>query len=39
MTDSPLPSHSRPRHNRWLMLIAAFKVAQARSLSPSAWVR
>jgi uncharacterized membrane protein (DUF2068 family) len=30
MTDSPLHALSRPRHhNRWLILIAAFKLAQA----------
>lgn len=30
MTDSPLPSKSKPpKHNRWLILIAAFKLAQA----------
>jgi uncharacterized membrane protein (DUF2068 family) len=29
MTDPSLPSLSRPKRNRWLVLIAAFKVAQA----------
>jgi uncharacterized membrane protein (DUF2068 family) len=29
MTDSPLPSLDPPKRNRWLVLIAAFKVAQA----------
>ena len=29
MTDSPLPSLIKPKHNHWLILIAAFKLAQA----------
>jgi uncharacterized membrane protein (DUF2068 family) len=29
MTDSPTKSLSKPRHNRWLILIAAFKLSQA----------
>lgn len=29
MTDSPLPSLTKPKHNQWLILIAAFKLAQA----------
>jgi len=29
MTDSPTNSLSKPRHNRWLILIAAFKLSQA----------
>ncbi|MGA3371383.1 MAG: DUF2127 domain-containing protein [Terracidiphilus sp.] len=29
MTDSTLPSLPKPKHNQWLILIAAFKVAQA----------
>ena len=29
MTDSPLPSLAKPKHNQWLILIAAFKLAQA----------
>ena len=29
MTESPSLSTSKPRHNRWLILIAAFKIAQA----------
>jgi uncharacterized membrane protein (DUF2068 family) len=29
MTDSPTKSFSKPRHNRWLILIAAFKLSQA----------
>jgi uncharacterized membrane protein (DUF2068 family) len=29
MTDSPLPSLTKPKRNQWLILIAAFKLAQA----------
>ncbi len=29
MTDSPTKSLAKPRHNRWLILIAAFKLSQA----------
>ena len=29
MTDSPTKSLSKPRHNRWLIQIAAFKLSQA----------
>jgi uncharacterized membrane protein (DUF2068 family) len=29
MTDSPAPSLSKPKHNQWLILIAAFKLLQA----------
>jgi uncharacterized membrane protein (DUF2068 family) len=29
MTDSPLPSLPEPKHNQWLILIAAFKLFQA----------
>ena len=29
MTDSPLPSLIKQKHNHWLILIAAFKLAQA----------
>ena len=29
MTDSLMKSLSKPRHNRWLILIAAFKLSQA----------
>ncbi|MFZ1084668.1 MAG: DUF2127 domain-containing protein [Terracidiphilus sp.] len=29
MNDSPLPSLPKPKHNQWLILIAAFKLFQA----------